>query len=202
MELEEIKNRWSEIDLSKERLHVNDNKIKEMLKNEGKSALARLIKTTKVAMIVPIPAGLLMCLLSYSQFFEAERYYMILPLIFLLICIFLVPLNIYRYRLLKKIDYSIMSVKEVSKIIFKYQNIIQKRKMYGITGFFIYMGIWIYLSYKLTFGSEIHWWAIIYAVGLCLGVGLFLIPFLHKKLHVNNINRIKKNLEELKEFEE
>jgi hypothetical protein len=95
-----------------------------------------------------------------------------------------------------------MSVKEVSEKILKYQNIIQKRKMYGIIGFFVYMGIWIYLHYRLTFGSEIRWGLIVYAVGLYLVAGLFLIPFLYKKIHYNNINRIKKNLKELKEFEE
>ncbi|MDR2972003.1 MAG: hypothetical protein LBU83_08760, partial [Bacteroidales bacterium] len=153
MELDEIKNKWSETDVLKGKLQVNDNRIKEMLKNEGESVLSKLIRTTKFSIIIPIPAGLLVCLHSYSCSFEG--YYMILPLIFLLICILLVPLNSHRYRLLKGIDYSRMSVKEVSEKILKYQNNVQKWQVYHTIGFFVFLGVWYFLYHKLILGSEI-----------------------------------------------
>ena len=200
MELDDIKKLWSEIDLLKEKQHVSDNRIKELLKKEGKSALVKLIRMSKFGMISLIPAGLFICLLSY-KFFEAGGYYVILPLIFLLYCILITPLDIYLYRLLKGIDFSVMTVKEVSEKILKYQNIIYKFKIYGMTFGVTYLAIWYYSYYKLIIGSEIVWWLIIYMICLCIAVSIG-IPFLYKKLYINNINRIKASLEELKEFEE
>ena len=200
MELDEIKKMWSEIDTLKEKLQISDNRVKEMLKNEGKSALAKLMKTARFYTIVMIPLGLFLCLLSY-KFFEAGGYYIIWPLLFLLICLLMEPLEIRLYRLLKGIDFSCMTVKEVSERILKYQTILQKCEMYGIIIGIVYLAIWYYLYYQLLFGSEIIWGFIIFMIAMCLAVGL-LIPVAYKKLYYNHINRIKESLEELKEFEE
>ena len=200
MELDEIKKLWNEIDTLKEKQQVSNNRIKEMLKKEGKTALAKLTEIAKSGTIILIPLGLFLCLLSY-KFFEAGGYYMICPLVCLLICILMVPLDIYLYRLLKGIDFSVMSVREVSERILKYQNIIRKCEIYGIIGCIVYLGIWYYLYYKLMFGSEIVWSFIIFMIVMCLVAGLA-IPYLYKKIYYNNINRIKASLKELKEFEE
>ena len=201
MEPDEIKKLWGEIGLLKEKQHVSDDRIKDLLKNQGKSALSKLIKMAKFGIIAPIPLGLLYCLLS-RKFFEAGGYYVILPLTFLLICILLVPHNIKKYYFLKEIDYSKMTVKEVTEKILKYQSNVQKFQLYGTTGFFIISGFWLYWDYKLTFGSKIIWGFIIYMIVIYLACGLILIPLLYKKLYYDNINRIKASLEELKEFEE
>jgi hypothetical protein len=200
MELDEIKKVWTEMDALKEKLQVSDNRIKEMLKNEGKSALDKLIRIVRMYTIIVIPLGLMLCLLSYN-FFEAGGYYVICPLIFLLICILMEPLEIYLYRLLKGINFSTMTVKEVSERILKYQNIIQKSQLYGTVVFFVYLGIWYFLYYKLIFGSEIIWAFIIFIAIIYFTFGLIGIPLLYKKLYYNNINRIKESLKELKEFE-
>ena len=200
MEPDELKKIWSEMDALKEKVHINDNRIKEMLKNEGKSALAKLIRMSRFYTIAMIPLGLSLCLASY-RFFEAGGYYIILPLLFLFLCMLIEPLEIYLYRLLKEINFSTMTVKDVSERILKYQNILQKFKMYAAPFGFVYLGIWYYLYYRLILGSEIVWSLIIFMIILCLGV-LIAVPFLYKKLYFNNINRIKQSLEELKEFEE
>ena len=200
MELDEIKQLWNEIDLLKEKQQVSNSRIKDMLKNQGESALARLINTAKIYSIIIIPLGMFFCLVSYD-FFKAGGFYMVWPLLFLLICTLLEPLEIYLYRLLKSIDFSVMPVKEVLKKITKYQGIIQKSKQYGMVIGITYLGIWYYLFYHLIFGSEINWLMIFFMIGMCLAVGIS-IPFLYKKLYFNHINRIKESLNELKEFEE
>jgi|GEM_PF-709285 len=200
MEPDEIKKLWSEIDLLREKQHVSDDRIKEMLKKEGKSALEKLTQISKFYMIASIPLGLILCLFSY-KFFEAGGYYVILPLVFLLCCILKVLLDIHLYRLLKGIDFSVMTVKEVSGKILKYQNIIQKLKIYAMIFGFIFLIIWYYLNYTLTLGSESVWSLIILMIIMCI-VFLIIVPFKYKKLYYNNINRIKTSLEELKEFEE
>jgi hypothetical protein len=200
MEPEEIKKTWQEIELLKEKQQISDHKIKEMHKNQGKTALAKLLRTAKIYMFIVIPLGLFFCLLSY-QFFEAGGYYFICPIVFLLITILLEPLEIYLYRMLKGIDFSGMPVKEVSERILKYQNILRKCEMYGMIIGIIYLGIWYFLYYKLIFGSEIVWGFIIFMAAMCLAVG-FSVPALYKKLYYNHINRIKESLKELKEFEE
>ena len=200
MEPDEIKKIWSEMDALKEKVQISDNRIKKMLKNEGRSALAKLIRLSKFYTIAMIPLGLFLCLISY-KFFEAGGYYIIWPLVFLLLCIFMELLEIYLYRLLKEIDFSRMTVKEVSERILKYQDILHKCQMYGMIFFIVYLGIWYYLYYKLIIGSEIVWSLIIFMIIMCLG-GLITITFLYKKLYFNNIDRIKESLKELKEFEE
>ena len=199
MELDEIKKIWNEIDLLKEKQQVNENRIKDMLKNEGKTALAKLVRYGKFYVIAMIPLGILLCLLSY-KFFQTGGYYIIWPLLFFLFTILMEPFEIYLYRMLKGIDFASMPVKEVSERILKYQNIVQKCQMYGMIFFVIYLGIWYYLYYILNFGSRIIWPFIIFCVLLVIG-GLFAIPALYKKLYFNNINQIKESLEELKEFE-
>ena len=200
MELDEIKQLWNEIDVLKEQQQVSNSRIKEMLKKQGKSALAKLIKTAKFYTIVIIPLGLFLCLLSY-RFFEAGGYYMIWPILFLLICILLEPFEIYLYRLLKGIDFSTMPVKEVSEKILKYQGYIQKSQLYGTIIGIAYLGIWYYLYYQLIFGSETNWFFIIFMISMCVFVG-FLIQFLYHKLYYKNIKQIKDSLKELKEFVE
>jgi len=200
MELDDIKKMWQEIDSLKEKQQINESRIKEMLKNEGKTALDRLIKLKKIGMVIAIPLGIFMCFISH-KFFEAGGYYMIMPFIFLLYTILIVPFNYYWHRFLKGIDFSNMTVREVLERILKYQNMIQKFEMYGIIFGIIYLGIWYYLFYKLMIGAEIVWGLIIFMAIMCVVAGL-LISVLYKKLYYNNINKIKESLKELKEFEE
>lgn len=203
MELDEIKKTWSEVDLLKEKQQLNDNNIKEMLENKGKSALAKLIKRARFQVIVTIPLGLLFCLAS-RDFFKAGGYYIICPLVVLFLCFLLEPFRIHLYRLLKEIDFSTMTVKEVSERILKYQNILQKFKICGMIFFAVFGGIWLYLSCKLSFGSEVTGWLINYiiAIAILYLIGLIAMLFFYKKRYINNINRIKESLKELKEFEE
>ncbi len=200
MELEEIKKIWQEVDSLKEQKQISDERMKRILKNEGKSALDKLIRTAKIYTIIVIPLGIFVCLLSH-KFFEAGGFYFVWPLLMLLLTIGMEPLEIYVYRLLKGIDYSTMTVKEVSARILKYQEIIKKAEFYGIIIFVVYMAVWYYLYYKLIFGDEIIWPFIITMGGVYVG-GMIAIPLLYKKLYYNNINKIKENLKELEEFDQ
>jgi len=199
MELDEIKKLWNEIDLLKEKQQISENKIKEMLKNKGKTALAKLIRMAKLDMIWTIPIGLILCLCSY-KFFVAGGFYMIFPLLFLLLCILFQPYAIYVYRFLKSIDYSGMAVKEVSDKILKYQNRLKKGELYSSIFGFIYMPIWLYFGYKLYFGSMCTLQLILTYTGYYL-LSLTIMPFVMKKLYYNQINQIKESLQELEEFE-
>jgi hypothetical protein len=200
MEPDEMKKMWQQVDLIKEKQQISDNRIKEMLKNQGKSALAKLLKTANFYRFAIIPLGLFLCLMSFS-FFKAGGYYAICPLAFLLLCVLLEPLEIYLYRLLKGINFSTMSVKEVSERILKYHNIIRKAQIYSIIIGVTYLSIWYYLFYRLAIGSEIVWFVIIVMICMCIAVGCC-APILYKKLYYNHINQIKESLKELKEFEE
>ena len=200
MELDEIKKMWNEIDLLKEKQQVNDNRVKEMLKNEGKSELDKIVRLEKFGMIALIPTGLFVCLCMY-KFFIVGGYYMILPLAFLLLCILLQPYQIKVYRRVKGIDFSNMTVREVSEKILKYQNDVKKWQPYTIIFCLGYIGICYFLNYKLYFGSEIIWGVIIFYIIIWLIV-LITMPIFIKKLYHNRLNKIKKSLKELEEFEQ
>ena len=200
MELDKFKELWNEIDVLKEKQQISDEKIKEMLKNKGKTTLSKLIRMAKFSMFAMIPLGILLCFFSH-EFFTAGGYYIICPLAFLFVCIVMTPFEIYLYRFLKAIDFSRMTIREVSERILKYQNLVRMAQMYGTIFFFIYLGAWYYLFYRLTIGAEIVWVVIITLGTFYLIMGLVAIPFLYKKLYYKHINRIKESLNELKEFE-
>ena len=200
MELDEIKKLWSEIDLLKEKQQISQNKIKEMLKSKGETALAKLIRMAKLDVIATIPFGIIFCLCSY-KFFVVGGYYMIFPLVFLLICILYQPFAIYAYRFLKRIDYSGMTVKEVSEKILNYQRRLKKGELYSMIFGFVYMPLWLYFGYKLYFGWCCNLQLIITYTIYYLSV-LIITPFILKKLYYSHIDQIKESLQELKEFEE
>ena len=199
MELDEIKKIWQEIDLLKEKQQVNEERIKEMLRGKGKSALGKIINVEKFGMIILIPCGILFCFGSHL-FFKAGGYYMFYPLILLLFCIVMEPFVIKNYRMLKKFDLSNMTIKEVSEKILKYENSLQKSQIYVMIGFIVYYGIWYYLLYKLAVGSQIVWWLIIF-LAVTYSTAIIIPPVFIKKWYLKNINRIKKSLKELEEFE-
>jgi hypothetical protein len=203
MEPDEIKKIWNEIDLLKEKQQINENKIKEMLKDKGENSLAKLIGNTRFSTIATIPLGLIFCLACY-KFFKAGGYYLIYPLVFLIMCILLIPGGISSIRFLKKIeiDYSTTTVKGVLEKIVSFQDCIKKSQKYVIIGSFFYFGIGFYFTYKLTLGSKIVWWFIIYLIVIHIINTFILIPYVNKKIYHNHINRIKESLKDLKEFEE
>ncbi|MDL2323378.1 hypothetical protein LJC52_05255 [Bacteroidales bacterium OttesenSCG-928-A17] len=201
MDLDEMKKAWQENIQLKEQLSLSDKKIKELLKREGKTAIDRLMLYAKIYIILSIPLGLLLCLCSF-RFFQAGWPYSLIPLFFLFLCTFIVlPSEIYVYRLLRSIDFSVMSLKEVSSKILKYQQIIRFWELIGIVFFVIYMAIWMFFYYKLIFGDEIIWGFIIYMIAVGL-IGLAAIPYLYKKMYYKNINKVKESIEELEEFEQ
>jgi hypothetical protein len=201
MELDELKKVWAEMETLKAKIQISDNKIKEMLKKEGQSALSKLIRVAKIYIFAAIPLGLLACLCSYD-FLEAGGYYLIHPVLIMLTCLFMMGLEIYIYRLLKSIDFSTMTVKQVSEKILKYQGIIQKYQKYGTIWFIVFLGTWYFLFYQLifVFFQEIVWEFIIIMAGYVV-IGAFVIQLLFKKLFYKNIKKIQESLDELKVFE-
>ena len=201
MDSDELKKAWQKNTILKEKLPINDNQIREMLQKEGQTALGKLIRYAIFYVIASIPLGFFMCLCSY-RFFEAGGFYVIVPLTFLALCVFLIfPSEIYLLRLLKSIDFSTMSLKEVSTKILKYQQIIQRWERIGIMSFILFLGVWMFFFYKLTFGDKIIWGFIIYMIVLFF-IGLAAIPYLYKKMYYKNINKVKAGIRELEEFEE
>ena len=201
MDLDEIKKTWQENVALKEKLSISDNRIKEMVKMEGKTTIGKLMLYSKLYIIFSIPMGLFFCMCSYL-FFQAGWPYTIVPLFFLAVCALIVfPSEIYLYRLLKSIDFSTMTLKDVSAKILKYQQIIRRWEMGGILGFIVFLGIWMPLYYKLAFGNEIRWGFIIYMIVIFV-LGLLAIPYLYKKLYYKNISKVKESVKELEEFEQ
>jgi len=193
MELDKIKELWNEVELLKEKQHAGDERVKEMLKNKGKTALSKLITLAKIGMIAIIPLGIFGC-------FYFMNPHMVFGLIFALFCAIGFPFEVYGYRLLKSIDYSNMAVTDVLDRILKYQKFVRAGEKFGLFFFASYMGTWSFFRYKQEFGLEIHLSIIIFLIAICL-LGLIGIFVLYKKLYYNRLNQIKESLKELKEFE-
>jgi MFS family permease len=194
MELDKIKELWNEIDVLKEKQHLSDEKIKDMLKNKGKTALSKLIWFAKFSMVMFIPLGVF----GYYYF---VGYNNVFAIIYFLICIFGVLFEIYKYRLLKKINFSDMTIKDVSERILKYKNIIKNELIYGITGLVVFLGAYIYVDI-LQNGAPEHLWVLVIIMTIyVILASLFIGYFIYKRIYFNRINQIKESLNELKEFE-
>ena len=200
MELDNIKKLWTEIDALKDKQHINEERIKELLKSNQKTALSRLIWLEKFQLIVIAP----FCVLFYVFFREMVDIgglYTTWLLVFLLLTVAGVFIVFRKYRMLKNIDVSNMIVKDIFAKISNYQRIVQKEKILAAVLVFVLLAAFFVIDYRHLFGSEIVWSQIIFGIVVILAATVF-TPFLYKKLYHKHIEQIKQSLKELEEFEE
>jgi len=200
MELDKIKELWEEIDLLKERQQVSDDKIKEMLKSKGKTAIAKLMWLPVIGIILFVPIAVLLYF-QICGFFEPGIYRTLFVSGLFLTLAIAIPMEIYLYRLLRGIDYSYGTIKNAYERILKYQNLVRKSELFGLAWGAVFIGSYAFFTYKVSFGTELHWGTIILVAMIFLGT-LVAMPFMYKKLYYKRINQIKESLKELEEFEE
>ena len=106
----------------------------------------------------------------------------------------------YKYRFLKKIDFSEMTIKNVSERILTYQRFIQKEFWVGVFFALVFLGVWRYLDYKQACCTENNF--DVFSVLIPIFIVFIVTYIMYKRLYYNRIRRIKKTLKELEEFEQ
>jgi len=200
MELDKIKKQWEDVNLLKEDRQFNDDKIKEMLKNKGKTAIVKLMRLPIINIILIIPFAVLFYF-QICSIFEPGIYRTLFLLGFYLTLAVAIPMEAYSYHLLRGIDYSYGTIKNAYERILKYRRLVRKGELFGIAWFFVYIGSYAFLTYKVSLGTEFLWGTIIPIAMLFLGTPVAM-HFLYKKLYYKRISQIKESLKELEEFEQ
>jgi len=200
MELDNVKKLWEEVNLLKEKQQFNDDKIKEMLKNKGKTAIAKLKRLPIIGVVLIVPIAYLLYLQICDFYEQGILRAIFMSRLFLTLAI-AIPMEIYLYRLLRGIDYSYGTIKNAYERILNYQNLVRKSELFGLTWAAVFIGSYAFSTYKVSFGTELHWGTIILVAMIFLGT-LVAMPFMYKKLYYKRINQIKESLNELEEFEQ
>jgi len=200
MELDNIKKLWTEIDTLKDKQHINEERIKELLKSNQKTALSKLIWLEKIQLIIIAPFCVLFCFL-FHKIFGLDGFYTIWMFLYFLFIVAGVFIVFRKYKMLKNINISNMIVKDIFAKISNYQHLLQKEKKLATVLVFALLSAFFVIDYRYLFGSEVIWSQIIFGIVVVLAVTAF-TPFLYKKLYNKHIEQIKQSLKELEEFEE
>ena len=201
MELDNIKKLWTEIDTLKDKQHINEERIKEILKDKQKTALSKLTNLAGFGVIIGVPLCVLFYYLFARDFFDAGGFYAILASIFSLFCLAGFWVEGYKYRFLKKIDLSKMTIKDIFDKILKYERFIQREKTLGIIFLIVFFGTYVYLERLLVYGTGLLLSEIFLAI-ILISLGAVVVAVAYRILYRKLIEQIKQSLKELEEFEE
>lgn len=193
MDLDNIKNAWKNAEIEP---NIDENKIKKMLDNKGKSAYGNLLKYERMFLWLLIPCFFFGVFLCFIHLVPAIIYSALLP-----VSAFW---QSYKFRYLKRIDLSEMSVLEVSKSITMYKKFLSYERMIGMVWIIVFMFSYTYYAVPLLTprsfeGTSDNFLLILCVAGSILAIILTLV--MYKCFYTNNIKQIQNAIQEIQDFE-
>lgn len=196
MDLDNIKKTWQQTEIKPT---INDEKIQRMLDSRGKNSLESLMTYEKWGMII----GLACIPIS----FVLQNKYLII--IFLTGAICSEIWQIYKYRFLKRINLSTMSILDVSNAMIKYKKYIFREFIGGTIWAILFMGSLMYIQMfhdlLLNHPEKTKTFAFLMVLSIAIGfiaLTLSTIYILYRYTYIQNIKQIEKSIEEIKDFEQ
>lgn len=185
MDLDDLKKDWQQTDV---KVSIGEDKIKRMLGNKGQSAYEKLLKYEKLELALLIPAlfvGTLFWLDSrcLSIFYSAS----------------VIAGGIWQWRkikFLKKTDFLIMNILEVTERMNKYRTMLFSEIIVGIVWTFAFAGLICYISYHDR--SWFVFWGGFVFISFFTFTTCF---FIYKYLYYNNLKEIEQSIKEIEQFE-
>ena len=197
MELEELKNVWTSVDerLKKQEI-LKESIIKEMNRKKTNKSL-NVLQWSEFSAIPLLLAAISLIVYRYGQFGGKSLTWDIGILLFLVICVILLPYISYKAYLLIKIDLT-NNIKNNLFYINRFSILVKKEKMV-FWRFFLPLCLIIPIPWLIEAKIDVYRWTIyacivIFAVLFCY--------WSYKKIYDKNIQTIRQSLEELKELEE
>ncbi|MBK5720470.1 hypothetical protein JGH11_06260 [Dysgonomonas sp. Marseille-P4677] len=187
MDLDNIKKTWQETNLKPT---INEDKIRKMISNKGKSAFRRLLFHEKLGLfilIIFIPIG----------YFVLERHTS-MRVIYLITTLSGIVWQLYKINRLKKVDLQLMTITQVSKHIHWYRTAILKEISFGVVWFILFF---ILLGYLDISENTDHLLRRIVALSIVIVVGLVFVLLTYRLLYLNNIKKLQASIKEIEEFE-
>ncbi|WP_165020165.1 hypothetical protein [Dysgonomonas sp. ZJ279] len=193
MDLDNIKKSWQEREIKPT---ISEEKIQRMLDNRGKNALENLMTFEKWILII---AALCVPIIAI---FEKPYYLMIFCLISFICGL---TWQIYKYRFLKKINLSEMSILETSIAITKYKRYILREIIVGIIWCIAFTGIVVYERYTTASNENNPIMYSLITIGATFIIILtcaYIVYVIYRYIYMQNISQIEKSIAEIKDFEQ
>lgn len=187
MDLDNIKKTWQETEMKPA---IDEKKIEKMISNKGQSAFNSLLKHERNGIIM-----LLVCIpLGYLIF---NKY---LPVMIVYLSSIVVGLvwQVYKFRKLKEIDMSAMSITDISNRTYSYRKTLMKELAIGIVwliSFIILFGYFELLSYTS------HYNDVLIILIIMTIIALVAVIILYKILYWKNLKKLEESIKEVQEFE-
>lgn len=195
MDLDKLKNTWNNTSIQPK---IDDEKIYRMLDKKGKSALQRLLWFEWLGVIL-IP--ILIAVIFIHQQHNPKVPYSTFTMTWIYsFCVLIFFWQLFKIRLLKKINPENSDILASFKAITQYKKYIRYELLIGCIWLVVYI-----FSYSLSILAVVNESRqTVFIITLCI-ITVVIIAFvllLYRKVYSKNINSIKRSIGEIKDFEE
>lgn len=190
MDLDNIKQTWSGFDQSPS---VEEYKIEQILKNEGRDALSRLIRYEKIFLWLLLPCIGFGVMVFYMHHLTGIFFATSLIVAFLW--------QMHKIRHLKSIDILVMDVLSVSKNINQYRKYIYREIIVGTLFAPIFFACYTFFALPNVLSENYEGERIIFVFVFSLILYAVITFVIYKKLYINNIRFLQSSIKEVAEFE-
>lgn len=195
MDLDNLKKDWQATKLD---VRVNDDKVRQMLDNKGKSAFEKLLKVEKFGLWACI-AAFSLAVLFYFDFTPG------VGISYGVLLMFGVVWQLFMINMLKAIDVAQMDVMSVSVAINRYKTYLIRGIIWGS----IVPIVWalyacftfaykVFLRDNLSMGSVILLASLVFIFSV--GFAVALCYFIYSNYYFNNIREIERSIKEVEEY--
>lgn len=193
MDLDNLKKTWQEAEIKPT---IDDAKIQKMLDNKGQGAFAKLIKYDQLFIKLLIP-----CAFAEILFFYLSTW---LGIIYGILFIYSFFWQRYKIRFMKGFDLSAMGILEASKCILRYKKFIIYEMVIGaiiIIPFFLFYTYYV-LPDAFPRMHELNDEISLILFIVSIATTFFFCFLIYRYMYINNIKKVQKSINEIKDFEE
>lgn len=189
MDLDKIKKSWDTASLKPE---IKDAKIESMISHEGQSAFNKVLRYELIGFV----AGVI-CLFASFVF----RYLPVI-LFFAVSCLLALGWQLYKIRLLKKIDMLKMSIIEISRSYIRYRRYIIYELIFSVIWTIIMLTLFAYFEYqnKWSIDTENATRSIM-IFSICMAASLSIGILIVLKYFWKNLKKLGQSIKEVQAFE-
>ena len=193
MDLDNLKKTWQETEIKPT---IDDAKIQKMLDNKGQGAFAKLIKYDQLFIKLLIP-----CAFAEILFFYLSVW---LGIIYGILFIYSFFWQRYKIKFMKGFDLSAMGILEASKCILRYKKFIIYEM---VVGAIIVIPFFLFYTYYILPDTFPHIHKLNDDISLIsfvvsIATSLFFSFLIYRYMYMNNIKKVQKSINEIKDFEE
>lgn len=186
MDLDKMKKEWQETPLE---VNVGEEKIGQMIDNEGQSAFRKLLKYEQIGIIAAVILWFISGIFKYPELVLFYR--VTITLIFFW--------QIYKVVHLRKVDFIRMSILDISRYYIHYKKLAVYETVLGLVWFWVFACYYANLEYVHNEFFREKYGFIVF--GVIFGLGFLACLWLIWRLQWRHIRQLGKSIQEVRELE-